>query len=153
MTNSLKIEDVLKVAIDAEISAYNLYKDLSAKMKSQASRQMLEELALQEEGHRKALERIVESKDTTVLGRGVPEQSRGIQEFLVSAELDANASVQEVMIFAMKEEQKAFDFYTELKNQFAGTELEELFDRLAAEERGHKVKLEDEYEEQFMAEN
>ena len=57
------------------------------------------------------------------------------------------------MIFAMNEEQKAYDFYMGLKEQFPGTELEDLFDRLAAEERGHKIKLEDEYEAHFMTEN
>ena len=69
---------------------------------------------------------------------------------MASEEIDANATTQEVMIFAMKEEEKAFNFYSTLKDQFLGTELENLFSGLAAEERGHKIKLEDEYEEHFM---
>ncbi|NOZ60790.1 MAG: ferritin family protein [Calditrichaeota bacterium] len=153
MTNTLKVEDVLKVAINAEISAYSLYQNLSEKMKNPAAKQMLVELALQEEGHRKALERVVATKDTNVLGRGLPEEDRGIHNFLQTSDLHENASVQEVMVFAMNEEQKAYDFYMSLRQQFVGTELEDLFDRLAAEERGHKVKLEDEYEQHFMTEN
>ena len=153
MTNTFKVEDALKIAIKAEIDAYNLYSNLSGKVKNLAAKQMLTELAQQEEGHRKALERVVATKDTYVLGRGLPQEDRGIHNFLQSSNLDENASVQEVMVFAMNEEQKAFDFYMSMKQQFTGTELEELFDKLAAEERGHKVKLEDEYEQHFMAEN
>lgn len=153
MAQTLKVQDVLKVAIEAEIKAYQLYTELSEKMKNPAAKIMLKELAAQEEGHRKALENVVKTENVDVLGKAIPVESRGIQEFLITADLDEKASIQEVMIFAMNEEQKAYDFYMGLKEQFPGTELEDLFDRLAAEERGHKIKLEDEYEAHFMTEN
>ncbi|MDZ7332923.1 MAG: hypothetical protein ONB31_13170, partial [candidate division KSB1 bacterium] len=87
----------------------------------------------------------------SVLGKSVPKESRGIAEFLADTEeLPANATTQQVMIFAIKKEERAFNFYTTLKDQFLGTELENLFSGLAAEEQGHKVKLEEDYEEHFM---
>jgi rubrerythrin len=150
-TMSLTVEQALKVAIDAEIRAYTLYTNTSKKVSGAGTKTMLQELAQQEMGHRKKLEKVVAKKDFAVLGKTILRQSRGIAEFLVvSEELDTNATTQEVMIFAMKEEEKAFNFYTSLKDQFLGTELENLFQGLAAEERGHKIKLEDEYEEHFM---
>ena len=151
---SLTVEQAIKVAIDAEIRAYNLYFETSEKVSGSGTKTMLKELAQQEMGHRKKLENVIARGDFKVLGKTIPKQSRGVEEFLVaSKELDTNATTQEVMIFAMKEEEKAFNFYTSLKEQFLGTELEKLFDGLAAEERGHKIKLEDEYEEHFMSEN
>lgn len=148
---SLTVEQALKVAIDAEIQAYTLYHDTSQKVSGAGTKTMLLELAQQEMGHRKKLENVVAKKDYAVLGKTIPRQSRGIAEFLAdSDELEGNATTQQVMIFAIKKEERAFNFYTSLKNEFLETELENLFQGLAAEERGHKIKLEDEYEEHFM---
>jgi rubrerythrin len=150
---TLTMEQALKVAIKAEIDAYNLYMKTKEKVVSSGTKAMLEELAQQEMGHRKILENVVEGGEFQKLGDKIPEQSRGIAEFLTVSDLKKNASPQDVIIFAMGEEEKAFNFYSALKNHFVGTDLEELFDRLAAEERGHKIKLEDEYETHFMTEN
>lgn len=148
---SLTVEQALKVAIDAEIQAHTLYNDAAQKVAGAGTKTMLQELALQELGHQKKLEHVLDKKDFNVLGKKIPKESRGIAEFLAdSDELDANATTQQVMIFAMKKEERAFNFYTSLKDQFLGSDLENLFSGLAAEEQGHKVKLEDDYEEHFM---
>ncbi|MDZ7335735.1 MAG: ferritin family protein [candidate division KSB1 bacterium] len=148
---SLTVEQALKVAIDAEIQAYNLYTSAAQKISGAGTKTMLTELAQQELGHRRKLEHVLAKKDYSVLGKSVPKESRGIAEFLADTEeLPANATTQQVMIFAIKKEERAFNFYTTLKDQFLGTELENLFSGLAAEEQGHKVKLEEDYEEHFM---
>ena len=104
-------------------------------------------------GHQRLLEKMVRDEKHDRLGENIPMDSPGITNFLVTSELDANASPQEAMIFAMKEEEKAFNFYSDLKNHFTGTELENLFNKLANEERGHKIKLEKEYEAHVMKDN
>ncbi len=153
MSEMLSIEEALKVAISAEIRASTLYTNTSRLVKNPGSKKMLLELAEQEKGHRKILEQVVQQQSFEMLGKTVPKKTRGIAEFLTPAELDAQASIQEVIIFAMNEETKAYNFYQNLKNEFIGSELEKLFDGLAAEERGHKIKLEDEYEAHFLTEN
>lgn len=153
MEQTLTIEQALKVAIDAEIRAYNIYTNTSKKVSGPGTKKILLELAEQELGHRKILENVLSGKDYEVLGQKVEKQTRGIAEFLVVSDINKHAMPQDVMIFAMKEEEKAFNFYMSLKKHFTGTKLESLFDGLAAEERGHKIKLEDEYEEHFMKEN
>lgn len=150
---SLKFEDAIKVAIKEEIKAYNLYIETSKKVSGSGTKKMLEELAEMEQGHRKLLEGIIANQKSEVLGKNIPSQSPGIADFLVEAELKENSSPQDVMIFAMKAEEKAFNFYTALKNQFAGTELKNLFEKLATEEKGHKIKLENEYEKHILKEN
>lgn len=150
---SLTMKQALQIAIEAEIKAYNLYKETSEKVSSAGTKVMLLELADQELEHRKLLENIDLKGNYQKLGQSINRQSPGIAKFLVATELKEHASPQDVMIFAMKEEQKAYNFYIDLKNHFAGTELEDLFDRLATEERRHKIKLEEEYDEHFLKEN
>ena len=149
----LTFKDAIKVAVKEEIKAYNLYMETRNKVSASGTKKMLEELAEMEKKHRKILEKVLAEQVSDVLGRKIPEQSPGIADFLIEVELKENATPQEVMIFAIKAEQKAINFYTDLKKQFAGTELESLFDRLAAEEKGHKVKLEVEYDEYVLREN
>lgn len=149
----LTFQDALEVAINEEIKAYNLYTNLSKKVSGSGSKTMLQELAAQEKGHQLLLEKALEAKNVTVLGNKLPTENRGIADFLVESEIDEDSTPQDVMIFAIKAELKAFNFYNEMKGYFAGSALETLFSTLAAEEQRHKIKLEEEYEDYFMKEN
>jgi rubrerythrin len=51
-------------------------------------------------------------------------------------------SVEAVLDFAIKNEQAAFDFYTELASKMEKPYMKQTFEGFAAEERGHKAKLE-----------
>lgn len=147
------IREAIKLAIIEEMNAYDLYKKTSEKVKSKGTKNMLSELAEQEKAHQAFLEQIVDEDDAGLLGEGIPEESLGIANFLVASNLKENATPKDVLVFAIKEEEKALKFYTDLKNFYAGTELEKLFNRLAAEERGHKIQLEKEYEDNVLQEN
>lgn len=150
----MTIKEALKIAIKEEIKAYTLYTNTSKKIKGAATKAMLTELAEQEKGHQRFLESFIAKDELTELGDDIPKHSLGISEFLVaSKELEEDATPQEVMIFAIKEEEKAQKFYLDMKEKFAGTEAETLFHRLAEEEKGHKIKLEEEYEKEIMWEN
>lgn len=149
----INIKDALEIAVNEEIKAYQLYKSTSEKVTDPGTKQMLVELADQEMGHRELLESIIHNQKYEVLGQHIPQNSPGITNFLITSELHKHASPQDAMVFAMKEEEKAFHFYSDLKRHYAGTELEKIFTRLAAEEQGHKRKLETEYEEYFLHEN
>ena len=153
INKSITLSQVLKIAVKEEIKAYNLYNSTSKIVKNPSTKTMLLELAREEMNHRKVLENVIQEKKYESLGENIPEESMGIADFLVTSELDENATTQDVMIFAMKEEEKAYNFYTDLGNHFSGTELAKLLSRLALEEKGHKIKLEDEYEERFLKEN
>lgn len=151
--NQMTIKDALQIAINAEIKAYNLYRDMREKVANAGTKAMLKELADMELGHQRLLENIVKKEQYRKLGENVPQESRGIADFLVAAELQQNATPQDAIIFAMKEEEKAFNFYHSMGEQFTGTELEQVFSKLASEELGHKQKLEAEYETHIMWEN
>lgn len=154
MTQALTIKDALHIAISEEIKAYNTYKKISEQVANASAKSLLLELAAQEKGHQDFLEALIKQDNLSQLGESIPQQSLGIADFLAPAKpLDTNASVQEVMVFAMGEEEKAAAFYTDMQHQFGGTDVEQVFKRLAEEERGHKIKLEEEYENAFYREN
>ena len=153
MVKSMIVKQVLEIAIEKEIKAYDFYFNTSKKIESPSVKAMLLELAEKELNHRRLLKNVIHEGKYQRLGKDIPKESRGIAEFLAATELNENATAQEVMIFAIKEEEKAYNFYSNLKSHFAGTELEVLFNGLAEEEKGHKIMLEDDYEEQFLKEN
>ena len=51
-------------------------------------------------------------------------------------------SVDSVLDFAIKNEQAASDFYTDLASKMDKPQMKKIFEGFAAEERGHKAKLE-----------
>ena len=51
-------------------------------------------------------------------------------------------SVDSVLDFAIKNEQAASDFYTDLASKMDKPQMKKIFQGFAAEERGHKAKLE-----------
>ena len=150
---AINIKQALQIAIEAESHAYEMYTKTSKMVSGADTKQMLLDLAKEELGHKKLLEKIVLEGNPAQLGQGIPKDSYGIADFLVVSELKEKAIPQDIIIFAMKEEEKAFNFYMDLKRLYEGTELEKVFDNLATEEKGHKIKLEAEYEEHFMREN
>jgi len=146
------VKEAIELAIKEEQKAYDLYKNTSEIVNHSGTKLLLLEMAEQELEHRRLLETVIQSEKFDSLGENIPQQSPGITQFLVESELKANASPQEVMIFAIKAEEKAHNFYKDLENHFVGSALETLFRKLAAEERGHKAKLENEYEAHFLGE-
>jgi rubrerythrin len=153
MAGKLTIHDALDMAIKEEIKAYALYSNLSKKVENPGTKSMLTELADQEKGHQKLLEGITGDEVQNRLGQNIPSESSDITNFMVGTILKEDATPREAIVYAIKAEQKAFDFYTALGDNLTDPSLKELFAKLASEEKGHKIKLEDEYEEHFMKDN
>jgi rubrerythrin len=55
--------------------------------------------------------------------------------------MESFESVDGVLDFAIRREEEAFDFYTDLSGKVTRTDLKTLFKQFAEEEKGHKVKL------------
>ena len=144
-----RIEDIILFAIEEEIKAAGLYEKYAKIVKDSGAQRMLEEMALMERGHEQKLRIFEESgKDTLAKIGEVPDLQ--ISDFLVEKELTEDSSVQDVFIFAMKAEQKAFELYTRLAELEVSTDTVRLFRELAEEERKHKLDLESEYEKEYM---
>jgi len=144
-----KFNEVIDFAINGEKEAIKFYQDLQEKVKFQAQIEMLKEFEDMEKGHVVILENIrnkgfkeIEIKEVTDLHIG---------DYIVGVEPSENMNYQDILIIAMKKEEKANKLYTEMANNFPGTER--LFRRLAAEEAEHKLKFEKLYDDEILKEN
>ena len=144
-----QVEEIIKFAIGEEIKAAELYEKYAAIIQDAGAKRMLEEMALMERGHERKLRNFEETgRDTLAKIGEIPDLQ--ISDFLVEKELTEDSSIQDVFIFAMKAEQKAFELYTKLAELEVSTGTVRLFRELAEEERKHKLDLEGEYEKEYM---
>lgn len=80
-------------------------------------------------------------------------QDLHIADYIVDVEPYENMDYQDILIVAMKKEEKARQLYTDMAKEMSGTEAEQLFVKLATEEAGHKHKFEELYDEYVLKEN
>lgn len=146
-----KFNEVINFAIAGEKEAIKFYHKLQEKVKFQAQIKMLKEFEDMEKGHIVILENIrnkgfekIEIKEITDLH---------ISDYIVDTEPSEDMNYQDILITAMKKEEKANKLYSEMANNFPGTELEQLFRKLASEEAGHKLHFETLYDDYILKDN
>lgn len=144
------LNDVLTFAIRREHDAYELYMMFRNMVKDPGAKALLEDLANQELGHKNLLERALKGGNVELIGGKKEVKDLHLSDYMVTEDIGPDSTPQNVMLFAMKKEQEAYSMYNMLLGNYEGTELEELFSRLAREEQHHKEILEREYEEHFM---
>ena len=147
--NFATLKDALTFAMDKEKKANELYLLFRGKVKDEAAKTLLKDLADQEMGHYRMIEEAL--KGGSIEGIGAKATGRDIQvsDYMVEIELGPDSTPQDIMVSAMQMEKKSFDYYSALLERYRGTPLEALFTRLAREEMRHKEILEKEYEQHF----
>jgi len=138
--------EILAFAINNEQEAIDLYTDMANRTQSPSGKILFKELADMERGHRSKLEALdlgyFSSQDIK------PPEDLKISDYLVDVELKPDSSYQDILIFAAKQEQAAFELYTDLSGVYISTpEIKQMFEVLAQEEAYHKLKLEREYDD------
>ncbi len=144
------LRDVLFFAIRKEHDARELYLMFKDMVKDPGAKTLLQELADQELGHRNLLQKALDEGGVESLVGKLPVQDLRVSDAFVAEPIGPQSSPQDIMIFAMKNEQASYDLYSVMGNNYAGTPLSSLFSRLAQEELHHKETLERQYEEHFM---
>jgi len=143
---------LISLAIQREEEAYEFYTKASENAELPSSKQLLLELARQEEGHKKKL--------MNALGGGVCEtftcstieefEGHDLSKYLIEIPLDAGSTSQDILIVAIKREEGARDFYKSLSELTTSTSHRTVFESLAKEEQNHKDRLESIYDEQIQ---
>ena len=147
-------EGALEAAIAMEEEGFRNYLRGLRTVQQKGAREIIREIALDELNHKQQLEKaLVEGQmsDSGELARQIPTMNLGY--VLKKAELGADSTVREAMVYAMQLEKEAAEFYRKLSVGCAGAPMAELFERLNREENGHLQRLEDLYEKHFMPEN
>ncbi len=144
------LKDVIQFAIRKEHDARELYLMFRNMVKDPGAKTLLQELADQELGHRNLLQKALDEGGIENLVGRQSVQDLGISDAFVADPIGPHSSPQDIMIFAMKNEQASYDLYRVMGDNYGGTPLASLFSRLAQEELHHKQTLERQYEEHFM---
>jgi len=137
-------KEILEMAINNEVEAYEFYKQAVAKSKDTNLKSIFTELAEEELKHKKTLEGFLRNEELELKFHvGGPDYK--IAETIELPKLSPDMSFADGVALAIKKEQEARDMYL----QFAAASKDEItkvtFLELAKMELGHKVKLEELY--------
>lgn len=148
-----KFDKILDFAIEREIEAVNFYKDLQKNSDFEPNKDYYAELESMEQGHANALKDLKKniSKNPNL---SVPKvENLSISDYLVEPIAEGKMSYQDILIIAMKREERAYALYTELAENSDDSEIKNIFLKLAGEEAKHKNHFEKIYDKRVLTEN
>jgi rubrerythrin len=143
--------DILRFAIEREDEAARAYSDLAFGAADPVLRGLLLELQSDEKNHKRLLQNIVDGKAEALEVGEV--QDLQISDYLLEEPFGASSSIQDLLIFAAKKEEKAAELYGRMRDAAADPELRRLLVFLVQQEKGHKLKLEQIYEKEVLQED
>jgi len=139
------IEELLGMAVKAEIGAREFYESLAKNVDIHELKEKIEWLAGEEKKHEELLRRIYA---TMFPGKEVifPEEHIGPELRPVARQLHGVEDIIDLIRWAMKAEEIAAKFYAELEKMVEGEEKKRLMRYLSDMELGHYYNLKAEYE-------
>jgi rubrerythrin len=144
------LQEILEFAMDKEDASYRLYHEAAEKAGSISGKKMFQEMAEEEAGHK----RLIAKLDREVIARytfpHVPDLKIG--DYLHEVTYRPDMTFQEILIFAMKEEERACRLYLQAETMTGDPDLKEMLLMLANEEKRHKFKLEALYDDKVLTE-
>ncbi len=147
------LQEVIDFAIEKEIEAADFYEEVSQQEGMSGAKEMLLEFAEQEKKHQRLLEElktkgIVEGISDYKF-KWIPDIKRS--DYVVELEYKKGMTYNELLMLAMKREEKALALYNQLLRQADGKNAKDVFKMLCQEEARHKLILETKYDD-YMAE-
>ncbi len=145
------LDEIIKFAVKREEAAYQLYKNAAAISTSISAKKMFEEMAAEEAGHKEvfgkmSLERAEEYKAIKIA-------AMNIGKYLTEVPLKPNMTYQEILTYAMKAEEEAYQLYTAAAESVEDPKLKKVLTVFADVEKGHKIKIEKLYDDHVLTEN
>jgi rubrerythrin len=143
-----KFKEIIKFAIDKEIKSYNFYTNASQVAKYSGAKDLFSDLAQQEVGHRKMLEKLDLKKIVQAKIEKVPDLK--ISDYIVDAEFKPDMPYADILRIAIKMEERALKLYNNMNQSNQDENLKKLFSLLANEEAKHKLRLEKIYDDEIL---
>jgi rubrerythrin len=144
------LQDILDFAMDKEDASFRLYHEAAEKAGSISGRKMFEEMAEEEAGHKRLIARLDREVVAKYTFPHVPDLKIG--DYLHDVAYRPDMTFQEILIFAMKEEERAVQLYQRAETMTSDPDLKQMLLMLANEEKRHKFKLEALYDDKVLAE-
>lgn len=148
-----ELAELLDSAIYKEIASQAVYEAAQSKTEDPGVKALLKELAKEEFGHAQRLKKLKE-KELPKPGwhqEQVPDLK--ISQYLTGGEKLEGAGLQDTLIFAMKREQQAVEFYSKMMSLMRDKNTKNLCASLVNEELKHKLRLEMLYDDLFYGGN
>jgi len=145
------VDEILDFAIGKEEEAAQLYTSLASRSKKSWMRQVFEEFANEELGHKAKLLAIKEGKRLMPAAEKVMDLK--IADYVMDVEASPALDYQDALILAMKEEKAAFRLYSDLAAATDDEALRVTLLALAQEEARHKLRFEIEYDDHILTGN
>jgi rubrerythrin len=146
-----RLNEIIDFAIEREKEAVDFYHKLQKRAEFTHQKEALEDLENMERGHIQILENIREKDMSEAVPEDVPDLK--ISDYLVQGDLSADMSYQDILITAMKREEKSHDLYTRLAAEYKDENVQNLFKKLASEEAKHKLHFETIYDNEILKED
>jgi rubrerythrin len=137
-----KLSEVLDMAIQREVEAYDFYMDIFARVDDQSVKDTLEFIAGEEKKHRAFLVNYREGNYGAGALRMADVVEYKIAEYLEEPEIQDDMSSQDVYLIASHRENRSHQFYTELAGMHSEGETKTMLLKMANEELKHKEKME-----------
>ncbi|MFQ5713368.1 MAG: ferritin family protein [Candidatus Scalinduaceae bacterium] len=147
----MDVKELINRAAEEEGKSYKFYMDAIDLTKDAAAKVWLRELAGEEIKHKDMLLNFDTSKITKFEPGKI--QDLHITEFLVDKDVTDIRDFQDVLIVAMKKEQKSYNFYVSMAQSSDNVDMRNLCRILAQEELKHKHKIELCYDDIIFKEN
>lgn len=146
------LEAIIDFAVDKEIEAAEFYERASKEEAFSGTRQMLKEFANEERKHQSLLENFKKEGMTSSISDYKLKWIKDIKrsDYLVDIEYKEGMPYNEILLLAMKREEKALQLYNDLLKEVETDDAKKLFQMLCQEEAKHKLKLETLYDD-YMA--
>ncbi len=142
--------DVIAYAVGREEASFREYGRLASIAKSPGLTKTLLDLQTEEKRHKELLEGL-DPRNVPALDMVAVEDIK-LSDALMAEPLDERMSFQDVLIFAAKKEGATAALYDALAARSGDADLKRLFEFLREQEKGHKRKLEIEYERFVLTE-
>lgn len=146
------LQDILDFAIQKEVEAAEFYAGLSKEESFSGSGEMFAEFAVEERKHQKMLEEFKTKGVSKKMGdykfKWITDIKRS--DYVVDLKYQPGMGYNEILMLAMKREEKALKLYNQFQDQADTEESKTLFKILCQEEAKHKLALETMYDD-YMA--
>jgi len=148
-----ELTQLLDTAIYKEIASQAFYIAGQDKTQDLGAKALMKELAQEELRHSEWLKRLKEKGLEKLSWHQDKVSNLMISEYLTGGDTLEGAGLQDTLVFAMKREQQAIEFYSSLMSVMRDEAAKRLCEKLVHEELKHKLRLETFYDNQFYGED
>ena len=145
----MTFDELVQLGIKKETDTEAFYRYWAQRLADPGARVLLSELAEEEIKHRVFFENLKETDMKSSKADEVLDLHIG--DYLLPEEISEGSSIQDVLITAIHREESAIKFFSDLAAQAA--KMQATFERLAAEEKKHKLRLETFYDDNILTED